>query len=310
MPENKVFDDLSALITEGRNPRTTNIDLMSTDEIIQLINDEDRVVAEAVKKELPKISRAVDMIVGAFREQGRLIYVGAGTSGRLGMYDAAECPPTFGVDPEMVTAIIAGGSNALVVSIEGAEDDEMAGREDLRRVLKSNKDVVCGIAASARTPYVRGALDEAGAAGAKKIIIVCNPAEELKIDVDVVIGPVTGPEVIMGSTRMKAGSAQKMILNMLTTASMVKIGKVYENLMVDLKLNSKKLTERAKKLIMIAAAVDYEKASDLLVNSGGSVKTAIFMGKTGCSVSDARNFIDQSDGFLRKAIRDWELSEG
>ncbi len=309
MSKDKVFEDLSDLITEERNPRSVNIDLMSTDEIIRLINDEDKAVAEAVRMELPNISRAVDLIVNAFRTKGRLIYVGAGTSGRLGMYDAAECPPTFGVDPEMVTAVIAGGNDALVMSIEGAEDDEKAGREDLRRVLRSDKDVVCGIAASARTPYVKGALDEAAAAGAKRIFIVCNPINKMKFDFDVVIGPVTGPEVIMGSTRMKAGSAQKMILNMLTTASMIKMGKVYENLMVDLKLNSKKLTERAKKLIMTAADVDYEKAAELLIASGGNVKTAIFMAKTGCSFDDASNFLSQGEGFLRKVIREWESSQ-
>ncbi|MCD4693600.1 MAG: N-acetylmuramic acid 6-phosphate etherase [Calditrichales bacterium] len=305
MTKNNLFEELSALITESRNPDSYEIDVMGTVDVVRLFNSEDMKVSLAVEKEIPYIAQAVEIITEAFKKGGRLIYVGAGTSGRLGVLDAAECPPTFGVETGMVIGRIAGGYKALSVAVEGYEDYPDNGVKDIVDLNVSDKDVVCGIAASRRTPYVIGALAEAKRRGAKTITVVCNPREHLQYDVDVAICPVPGPEVIMGSTRLKSATAQKMVLNMLTSISMIKIGKVYENMMIDLQLNNKKLVERSKKIIMLAADVNYDRAAKCLDLANEHVKTAIFIALTDTEPDEAKKFIDDNDGFLKKALNAW-----
>jgi N-acetylmuramic acid 6-phosphate etherase len=300
----RVFNQIKDLITEDRNPDTFDIDTKSTLQILKSVNKEDKKVALAVEKEIPNIARAVDLIVNALKNKGRLFYVGAGTSGRLGVLDAAECPPTFGTSPGMIRGIIAGGRRTLVRSKEGVEDDFIAGAKDLGRNKISKKDVVVGIAASRRTPYVLGALEKARQVGAKTIFVFCNPTSKLKTKVDVAISPVLGPEVIAGSTRMKAGTAQKMILNMLTTASMIKMGKVYQNLMVDLQARSEKLKERSKRIIMMATGVDYKKAKEYLEKADGKVKTALVMLLANVDKKTAEKRLKETGGFIAKAIDD------
>ena len=309
----KVFNQIIDLVTEERNPDTLDIDTKSTLQILELINKEDKKVALAVEKEIPNIAKAVDLIVNAFRNKGRLFYIGAGTSGRLGVLDAAECPPTFGTPPGMIKGIIAGGRRTLVRSKEGVEDDFKAGAKDLGKNKITKKDVVVGIAASRRTPYVLGALERAKKVGAKTIFIFCNPisrhrirASQLKTKVDVAISPILGPEVIAGSTRMKAATAQKMILNMLTTTSMIKLGKVYQNLMVDLQARSEKLVERSKRIIMMATGVGYKKAEKYLERAGGVVKTALVMILADVDKKTAEKRLKKAGGFVAKAINDWE----
>ena len=304
MAENNVFRELAGLVTESRNPNTYDIDIMSTEEIVRLMNEEDHNVADAIAKEIPYIVEAVDIVADAFKKGGRLIYVGAGTSGRLGVLDASECPPTFGSDPEMVQGLIAGGFDALVRAQEGSEDKKEQGVSDLLDKQITSKDVVCGIAASQRTPYVIGALEEAKKHGAKTLFVICNPREVVQVDVDVAICPVPGPEVIMGSTRMKAGSTQKMVINILTSTAMIKQGKVYENMMIDLQQNSEKLIERSKKIIMLATEKSYEEASNFLTESNGHVKSAIIMAITGMNLEQAKSLLDNNDGFIKKAIID------
>lgn len=305
----RVFNQIKDLVTEKRNPNTFDIDTKSTFQILKLINREDKKVALAVEKELPHIAKAVDLIVDAFKNKGRLFYIGAGTSGRLGVLDAAECPPTFGTPPGMIKGIIAGGRRTLVRSKEGVEDDFEAGGKDLEKNKISKKDVVVGMTASRRTPYVLGALEKAKKVGAKTIFIFCNPiskhkirASRLKTKVDMAISPILGPEVITGSTRMKAGSAQKMILNMLTTASMIKLGKVYQNLMVDLQAKSEKLVERSKRIIMMTTGVDYKKAERYLGKAGGKVKTALVMILANVDKQTAEKRLKVAGGFVAKAI--------
>ena len=302
MMKKSVFDEIKNLITEQRNPNTVDIDSKSTVEILRIINKEDQKVATIVKEEIPYIAKAVDLIVESFKKHGRLFYVGAGTSGRLGVLDAAECPPTFGTDPDMVQGIIAGGYGALVRAVEGAEDKKADGAKAIRERGVTNKDVVVGLTACRRTPYVIGAIEEAKRIGAKTVYITATPRAELNIDVDVAICPVTGPEVIMGSTRMKAGTAEKLILNMLTTTSMIKIGKVYENMMVDLMATSQKLIERSKRTIMIVTGVDYDTAAKFLKKAKGSVKIAIVMILAKVGYEEAKQQLERSDGFVRKAI--------
>ncbi len=301
----KLFDALAGLVTESRNTNTYNIDEMDSYGIAKSINAEDKLVAVAVEKELIYVARAIDLVAHQIKNGGRLLYFGAGTSGRLGVLDAVECPPTFGVSPELVVGRIAGGYDALVRAIEGAEDKEQYGAEDVAMLNVNDLDVVCGIAASRRTPYVVGAIEEARRRGAKTIAIVCNPREELEYNVDVAICPVPGPEVIMGSTRMKAGTAQKLILNMLTTGVMIKLGKVYENMMIDLQLNNQKLIERSKKIIMLASGVDYPSAEKVLAASGGNVKVAIFMAMTDLDSATSANYLLLSNGFLKHALSLW-----
>lgn len=297
-----VFEEIKNLVTEGRNPETMDIDKKSISEILFLINAQDQKVAKVVYDEVPHIEKAVEIVVNAFREGGRLIYVGAGTSGRLGVLDASECPPTFGTNPEMVQGIIAGGSKALTQAQEGAEDKYEMGATDLIEKKICAKDVVCGIAASRRTPYVIGAVAKAREIGAKTIYITCNPRSEMNIEVDVAICPVVGPEVIMGSTRMKAGTATKLILNMITTTAMIRLGKVWGNMMVDLQMTSKKLVERSKKIVMLATGVQYQEAMEYLTATNGQVKTAIVMILTKTTVEQARGLLLQGDGFVHKAI--------
>lgn len=305
-----LFDQLRALATEQRNRNTFKIDSLTVEQCLRLINREDRKIALAVGKEIPYIREAVKLVVKAFRNGGRLIYVGAGTSGRLGILDASECPPTYGTDPQMVQAIIAGGKEAVFRSQEGAEDRWRDGARDVRLRRVGRCDVVIGIAASIRTPYVVAAMHEAKRRGARTIFVTTNPRSTfrrpafagLRKSVDVAICPEVGPEVIMGSTRMKAGTAQKLVLNMITTTAMIQLGKVYENMMVDLKMNSRKLEERAKRVVMIAADVDYHTAAKVLREADGHVKTALVMIKAAVPACEARRRLHQANGFVRKAI--------
>jgi N-acetylmuramic acid 6-phosphate etherase len=297
-----LFESLQDLATESRNPRTKGIDLASTEAILSMLNAEDRTVADAVRSAIPSIARAVDAVVASFEQGGRLFYFGAGTSGRLGVLDAAECPPTFGAPPGMVTGVIAGGRDTVFLSREGVEDDEDGGARDVREHGVGPLDAAVGITASRRTPYVMGALKEARNAGAKTVFLTCNEPAEL--DVDVQINVVTGPEAIAGSTRLKAGSAQKMVLNMITTASMVKLGKVYENLMVDLKPASEKLRERAKGIIAMICGASYERAGELFAASGMNVKVAVLMGALDITRSDAEARLARAGGFLARAMEE------
>jgi N-acetylmuramic acid 6-phosphate etherase len=266
------------------------------------MNAEDRKVPLAVGREIPKISRAVDLIVERLLQGGRIFYVGAGTSGRLGVLDAAECPPTFGTPRTLVQGIIAGGRRALVRSIEGAEDDAGAAVSALKKRRVGAKDVVVGIMASRRTPYALGAVEYGRRIGAATIVVTANPSASGKIDCDVVIAPRVGPEVVTGSTRLKAGTAQKLVLNMLSTATMVRLGKVYENLMVDLKTASRKLEERTKRVFMHATGARYQDAEPALKKAGGSLKVAIVMRRAKITRSEAERRLKRSQGWVRKAI--------
>ncbi len=302
-PDDNVFAEIQNLITEARNPATMEIDSKSVEEILRLINAEDKKVPLAVEKEIPFIARAVEIVVEAFRAGGRLFYIGAGTSGRLGVLDASEIPPTFGAPPEMVQGIIAGGYKALVRAQEGAEDRREKGGEDLVRRGFTSKDVACGIAASRRTPYVVGAIEKAREIGGKTLYVTCTPREELNFPVDVAICPVVGPEVVMGSTRMKAGTATKLVLNMITTTAMIRLGKVYGNMMVDLQMTSRKLEERSKRTVMIVTGVSYEEAEAVLEKAGGHVKTALVMILGGVDAQEARRRLDRAGGFVRLALQ-------
>ncbi len=300
--EENLFEELKNLITEKRNPNTMDIDSKSIEDILRIINNEDKNVPFAVEKEIPFIKQAVEIIVNALKNNGRLIYIGAGTSGRLGVLDASECPPTFGTRPEMIQGIIAGGHIALINAQEGAEDKKEQGGIDLMSLNFIAKDVACGIAASRRTPYVVGAIEKAREVGAKTIYITCTPRDEMNLKVDVAICPVVGPEVIMGSTRMKAGTAQKLVLNMITTTAMIRLGKVYGNMMVDLQMNSKKLEERSKRTVMTVTGVDYETAVKILGEAKGHVKTALVMILKGVDREEALRRLKIADGFVRGAI--------
>ncbi len=298
----KLFDQLKNLVTEARNPASEEIDSKSTEEILRIINKEDQTVPFVVEKEIPYISQAVDLLVDTFKNGGRLFYIGAGTSGRLGVLDAAECPPTFGTDPKMVQGIIAGGADALVSAQEGSEDKREQGAIDLMQHGFTNADVLCGIAASYRTPYVLGALEKAHQIGSKTILVTCNPHSQVNVEVDIAICVVVGPEVVMGSTRMKAGTATKLVLNMLTTASMIRMGKIYGNMMVDLMMTSRKLEERSKRTVMMITGVDYNEATQVLKKANGHVKTALVMILANIDSDEARRRLSANDGFVRKAI--------
>lgn len=290
------------MITEQTNPRSQDIDRLSTLDMLRVINDEDRTVADAVQKALPEIAQAVDAIHARLAQGGRLIYMGAGTSGRLGVLDATECVPTYSAPPELVQALIAGGAEAMFHSIEGAEDDRGQGADDLRRLGLTAKDAVVGIAASGRTPYVLGALDYAREQGALTVGLSCNVPAPLLDAAEIKIGVPVGPEVIAGSTRMKAGTAQKLVLNMISTAVMVKSGKVYGNLMVDVHVTNSKLTARARRIIQQVTGVDEAQAADLLQRAGGKAKVAIVMHKRGVDADEARKLLDQAGGHLRAVI--------
>ncbi|MCX7736586.1 MAG: N-acetylmuramic acid 6-phosphate etherase [Candidatus Kapabacteria bacterium] len=305
MPETELFKEISSLQTEKRNPKSENIDKSSTIDILKVINNEDKLVPEAVSKVIPKIAEAVDILVEAFKKGGRLFYFGAGTSGRLGILDAAECPPTFGTDPEMVQGIIAGGKEAVFVAQEGAEDKpENAYLYFIERKINPN-DVICGIAASGRTPFVKAAIEKGKEIGCRTIFI-CTVSQEKAIELgvspDVLISCEVGPEVITGSTRMKSGTAQKLILNMISTAAMVKLGKTFGNIMVDLKITNNKLRERAKRILMEITGVSHDEAVEYLNKSQGNVKIALVMILGKVDYNKAKKILDESDGFVRVAI--------
>ena len=288
------------LLTEKINPRTARLDECSSLEIVELIIMEDSAITKAIDSEKAHIAEAVELIVERMARGGRLVFVGAGTSGRLGVMEAAECPPTFGTDPSLIRAIIAGGSKAVWKSVEGAEDSARESREELKRSGLDEKDVLVGIAASGTTPYVESALLYAQKKGSGRILVTCNPADT---DVpDIIISVLVGPEAVVGSTRMKAGTATKMVLNMLTTASMVKLGKTYGNLMVDVRPKSAKLRDRAKRIVMEISGVDEEMASKLLKKSGWDVKASVVMGKKNVTYDQARDLLLKNNGFLRKAL--------
>jgi N-acetylmuramic acid 6-phosphate etherase len=299
----KLFEEISKLSTEQRNPCSMEIDAKSTLEILKIINEEDKLVPYAVEQELPYIEQAVEIIVNALKQGGRLLYFGAGTSGRLGVVDASECPPTFGTPFGMIEGFIAGGKEAMFRAQEGAEDKEENGAKEVIEAKVSSKDVVCGIAASRRTPYVVGAVKRAKELGAKTLYVTTNPRKDFDIkEVDVAICPYVGPEVVMGSTRMKSGTAQKIVLNMLTTTSMIRLGKVYENMMIDLQMTNKKLVERSKKIVMTITGLSYDEAAIALDKAKGHVKTALVMIKANVDYKEAKERLKQADGFVRNAI--------
>ncbi len=302
MDDRARFEEFARLATEQRNPRSMDLDMLEVPELLALINAEDRAVPEAVALELPHIARAVDMIVASFKAGGRLIYVGAGSSGRLGVLDASECPPTFGSDPDMVVGVIAGGYTAVVRAVEGAEDRADQGAQAMDDLEVGPEDTVVGLAASRRTPYVVSAVSRAKSLGARTAYVTCTPREEFTLDVDVAICPVVGPEVLMGSTRMKAGTAQKLVCNMLSTAAFVRAGKAYENMMVDLLANSQKLVERGRRTVMTATGCDYTQAGHAIEGAGKSVKVAIVMLKLGCTREEAVRRLTDADGFVRVAV--------
>lgn len=293
---------LENLITEKRNPKTQNLDQMSVSEFLNVMNEEDSKVAGAVKETLPEIEKAVKIIVKNFKNKGRLIYIGAGTSGRLGVLDAVECSPTFGTTDE-VQGFIAGGEKAFVKAVEGAEDSKELAAEELKKLNVGKYDTIVGIAASGRTPYVIGGLEYARKSGADTVAVSCNKNAEISKYADVAVEVDCGPEVLTGSTRLKAGSAQKMILNMISTASMVGIGKVYGNLMVDVRATNEKLVERSKRIVMEATGAAYEEAEKTLGQAEGHVKTAIVMILAGCGYEEAVERLKKSEGFVREAVK-------
>jgi len=292
-------------LTEQRNPRSAGIDVLSVQEMVDLINSEDRTVADAVGRERKAIARAVELVVEAFGQGGRLVYIGAGTSGRLGILDAAEMPPTFGTDPELVQGVIAGGYDALVRAQEGAEDSPEGGAAALEALEVDPRDFVLGIATSGSTPFVHGGLNLARERGAKTGLLVCtHPSEESSRNLDVVIAPLVGPEVITGSTRMKAGTATKMVLNTITTSAMVLSGKVYGNLMVDLQVTCQKLQDRGERILMETIGLDRSEATALLEKAGGSVKVAIVMGERGVGAEDATRLLAEAGGLVSRVVGD------
>lgn len=293
-----------------------DIDARSVTEILTIINNEDKLIAGAVEKEIPFIAQAVELVVKGFVNGGRLLYVGAGTSGRVGVVDASECPPTFGVSFEMVQGLIAGGEGAMFRAVEGAEDSPEAGARDMDLKKVGPNDIVCGIAASMRTPYVIGAVVRAKELKATTLFVTTNPRTNLELPdfknladaLDVAICPEVGPEVVMGSTRMKSGTAQKLVLNMITTTAMIRLGKLYENMMIDLQMTNKKLVERSKKIVMTITGVDYDTAEKYLTEAKGHVKTALVMIRANVDYDEATKRLQRSSGFVRAAIEGKEYS--
>ena len=302
MAEN-LLQTLSTLITEQRNPNSMHVDCLSVLEIVQLMNEEDKQVPLAIEKCLPQIAQAVECIVAAFQQGGRLVYIGAGTSGRLGVLDASECPPTFGVSPEMVKGIIAGGERALRHPIEGAEDSKTQAVVDLQTIHFSSKDVLVGIAASGRTPYVIGALEYAKSLGSVTVSIASNPNSAMANIVDIAIDTVVGPEVLTGSSRLKSGTAQKLVLNMLTTASMILMGKCYQNLMVDVQASNEKLKARAIRIVMQATDCDKTFAEETLKQADQNAKLAIMMILSGLDRAQAEALLEKHQGKLQLALK-------
>ncbi|CFQ55415.1 N-acetylmuramic acid 6-phosphate etherase [Yersinia frederiksenii] len=294
--------NLGALISESRNPATMELDKLSTLEMLACINDEDRKVPEAIRLVIPAIAQAVDLAAAALKQGGRLIYLGAGTSGRLGVLDASECPPTFGVPHGMVIGLIAGGPGALLKAVEGAEDDMSLGERDLQALKLTPTDMVVGLAASGRTPYVIGALRYARQLGCPTAAISCNPGSPIAQEAQVAISPVVGPEALTGSTRMKSGTAQKLVLNMLSTGAMVKLGKVYQNLMVDVKATNVKLVDRACRIVVEATGASRTEAENALSQTEFEVKPAILMILKGVTAEQARQSLQQHNGYLRAAL--------
>lgn len=316
MDKKALFQQLGKLSTEQRNPHSMDIDARSITEILTIINNEDKKIAHAVETQIPYIAQAVELTVKAFLNGGRLIYVGAGTSGRVGVVDASECPPTFGVPFEMVQGMIAGGEGAMFRAVEGAEDSPEGGALDIDKKSVGANDVVCGIAASMRTPYVIGAVKRAKERGAKTLYVTTNPRKNLTLPeyehlaaaLDVAICAEVGPEVVMGSTRMKSGTAQKLILNMITTTAMIRLGKIYENMMIDLQMTNKKLVERSKKIVMTITGIGYDEAERYLNDAGGHVKTALVMIKANVGLDEAAARLKKANGFVRFAIEGKEHS--
>ena len=302
MAEN-LLQTLSTLITEQRNPNSMNVDSLSALEIVQLMNEEDKQVPLAIEKCLPQIAQAVERIVAAFQQGGRLVYIGAGTSGRLGVLDASECPPTFGVSPEMVKGIIAGGERALRHPIEGAEDSKTQAVVDLQTIHFSSQDVLVGIAASGRTPYVIGALEYAKSLGSVTVSIASNPNSAMANIVDIAIDTVVGPEVLTGSSRLKSGTAQKLVLNMLTTASMILMGKCYQNLMVDVQASNEKLKARAIRIVMQATDCEKALAEETLKLADQNAKLAIMMILSGLDRAQAEALLEKHQGKLQLALK-------
>lgn len=300
--DQSLFNQLEKLLTEQRNPASREIDLADSKTIVSIINSEDKKVASSVENRLDEIALATDTIVSQLKSGGRLLYFGAGTSGRLGVLDASECPPTFGTDPETVQGFIAGGKEAMFVAQEGAEDSEEEGAREVANAAVTSKDVVVGLAASGRTPYVHGAIKAARKIGAPTIFVTTVTADQVDLSVDHMIDIPVGPEVIMGSTRMKSATAQKMVLNMFTTGAMILLGKVYQNVMVDLQLTNKKLEERAKRIVMMLAKLSYEEASDYLEKADYHVKTALLMALGKLERERAVSELQKHNGFIRKAL--------
>ncbi|SCC54413.1 N-acetylmuramic acid 6-phosphate etherase [Bacillus wiedmannii] len=293
---------LEKLTTEARNDKTMNLDEMSIIEFLTVMNEEDAKVADRVKLEIPQIATAVEAIIEAKRKGGRLIYLGAGTSGRIGLLDAVECPPTFGTAPEEVVGLIAGGEKAFIKAVEGAEDSKELGIQGLKDIHLKNTDVIVGIAASGRTPYVIGGLEYANSIGAQTVAVSCNKGSAIGKEAKITIEVNNGPEVLTGSTRLKSGTSQKLICNMLSTASMVGLGKVYGNLMVDVQLTNEKLIERAKRIVMEATSCDYETAELYLAKADNKPKVAIVMILAGFSKEEAIQRLGETQGFIRQAV--------
>lgn len=295
--------DLSRMITESRNPASENIDELTTEAMLRVINNEDQKVALAVEAIVPQIAQAVDAIAAAFQQGGRLIYSGAGTSGRLGILDASECPPTFGTPREQVVGLIAGGHKAILQAVENAEDNSEMGTADLQAIEFNERDVLVGIAASGRTPYVLGALDYAKRQGAVTVALTCNPDSEMACVAQIALTPVVGPEVVTGSSRMKAGTAQKLVLNMLTTGAMIRSGKVFGNLMVDVEATNQKLVQRQINIVRQSTDCSAETAQAALADCHGHCKTAILMVLAQLSAQEAAALLAQHQGFIRQALR-------
>ncbi len=301
--------DLTKLLTESRNPNSEQVDTLTTAEILKVINNEDKKVALAVEQTLPEITQVVDAVAQAFHCGGRLIYCGAGTSGRLGILDASECPPTFGSSPQQVTALIAGGHPAILQAVENAEDNAQLGASDLQALAINSKDVLVGIAASGRTPYVLGAMRYALAVGAKVAAVSCNPHSAMAELAQISITPIVGPEVVTGSSRMKAGTAQKLVLNMISTAAMIRSGKVFTNLMVDVQASNSKLVQRQENIVMEATGCTAEQAAQALAASNKHCKTAILMLLSGLNAESARQLLNKHQGFIRQALDEIYASE-
>ncbi|TVO37180.1 N-acetylmuramic acid 6-phosphate etherase [Vibrio algivorus] len=295
--------DLTRLVTESRNTASAEIDTLSTQEMLTIINQEDQKVPLAVKAELPKIAQAVDVITQAFANGGRLIYMGAGTSGRLGILDASECPPTYGSKPDLVVGLIAGGHQAILKAVENAEDNVELGQSDLESLNLTNKDVVVGIAASGRTPYVIGGLKYANSVGATTVSLACNQGCPMEAEAKIIITPIVGAEVVTGSSRMKAGTAQKLILNMLTTGAMIRSGKVFGNLMVDVEATNAKLIQRQTNIVVEATGATTEQAEQALNACDRHCKTAILMILADINAEQAKQRLEQHNGFIRAALK-------